>query len=50
VTRFRTTPLRTLLALAPGYTVSKAAVTLALRDAPVRKVFLDGLRQAGLPE
>jgi adenylate cyclase len=41
--------LRALLAVAPGYTVSKAAVTLALRDAPVRDVFLNGLRQAGLP-
>jgi adenylate cyclase len=42
--------LRALLAVAPGYTVSKAAVHLALRDAPAREVFLGGLRMAGLPE
>jgi adenylate cyclase len=42
--------VRSLLAIAPGYTVSKAAMHLALRDAPVRELFLDGLRQAGLPE
>jgi TolB-like protein len=42
--------VRALLVIAPGYTVSKAATQLALRDAPVREIFLDGLRQAGLPE
>jgi tetratricopeptide (TPR) repeat protein len=42
--------VRALLAIAPGYTVSKAAMHLALRDAPVREIFLDGLRMAGLPE
>jgi TolB-like protein/DNA-binding winged helix-turn-helix (wHTH) protein/Tfp pilus assembly protein PilF len=42
--------LRALLAVAPGYTVAKAAVHLALRDAPAREVFLGGLRMAGLPE
>lgn len=41
---------RVLLAIAPGFTVTKAAVHLALRDAPVRELFLDGLRQAGVPE
>jgi len=42
--------MRVLLAIVPGYTVSKAALHLALRDAPVRAIFLDGLRLAGLPE
>lgn len=41
---------RGLLAIAPGFTVSKAAVHLAFRDTPVREAFLGGLRQAGLPE
>jgi hypothetical protein len=41
--------LRALLAVAPGFTVAKAAVHLALRDAPAQEVFLGGLRMAGLP-
>ena len=42
--------VRGLLALAPDFTVSRAAVYLALRDAPVREAFLGGLRLAGLPD
>ena len=42
--------MRALLAVEPGYTVAKAAIHLALRDAPARETFLGGLRLAGLPE
>jgi Flp pilus assembly protein TadD len=42
--------VRALLAVAPGFTVSNATMHLAYRDTPVCELFLDGLRQAGLPE
>jgi adenylate cyclase len=42
--------VRALLAVAPGYTVAKAAMHLALRDTPARETFLGGLQLAGLPE
>lgn len=42
--------VRALLAVAPGYTVAKAAMANALRDAQDRDFYLDALRLAGLPE
>jgi adenylate cyclase len=41
---------RTLLALTPGYTLAEAAGHASMRDPAARARFLDGLRQAGVPE
>lgn len=41
---------RALLAAVPGFTVTKAATYLSLRDPPARELFLGGLRLAGVPE
>jgi adenylate cyclase len=42
--------LRDLLALDPGYTATEAERHIVLRDATARRIFVDGLRRAGLPE
>jgi hypothetical protein len=42
---------RALLAVAlPGYTLAAAATHLALRDAPLREPYLNGLREADLAD